>query len=415
MDTGQRERNAGLGYGVGLGEVESGELRVESGKLNVENDEYMNMTRRMITMRNRLCGILCCGVLLASCTDEEEIPASPAGEGAQRTFVLKYTLPDTEESLSTRTASYLLPVPSANENENRVEKLRLLFFEQDDFGNGRFAGMLDATLKGGSIEKSDSVQVTMGGASGIQDDRDYNVLIIANAHKYFTDGELKTFCQDKTENRVRLLQAQLPEIAPRVYEVPDDLLMMSGTALKQAGKDMTVNLVRAAVRIDVKIADDKKDEYVLLGATLRNASSRIPLFCSPSDITFVPLGLKQVVTSKDNTVIRGGLYLPETFRTGLDDLGVKSKQSACVLVSCRKNTYTGTRTWYRVDIRLEEDGSQYLRRNNAYMVVIDNINSPGVESPDEAYMNDATLLKTITIPVDWETPAGIRPPEVDIN
>lgn len=30
MDTGQRERNAGLGYGVGLGEVESGEWRVEN-------------------------------------------------------------------------------------------------------------------------------------------------------------------------------------------------------------------------------------------------------------------------------------------------------------------------------------------------------------------------------------------------
>lgn len=384
---------------------------------------------RMIRIRNRFCGIVWCCALLASCSgDGDNLPASSA-EDTGRTFILKYTLPDTEEAAdpaseaagtatvtpASRAASYLLPVPSVDANENRVEKLKLLFFEQDDFGNGRFVGMLDGTLKDASIEKSDSVRVTMGGSTGIADDRDYNVLIIANAHKYFTDADLKTFCQNKTENRVKLLQATLPEISPRVYEIPGNLLMMSGTVVKEPGKDITVNLVRAAVRIDVKIADDKTDEYVLLGATLRNASSRIPLFCSPSDITFVPLGLKQVVASKDDTVIRGGLYLPETFRTGLDNLGIKSKQSACVLVSCRKKTYTGTRTWYRVDISLEDDGTQYLRRNNAYMVIINNINSPGVETPDEAYMNDATLLKTITIPVDWETPAGVRPPEVDVN
>lgn len=400
--------------------MENGELRV--GKLKVENDEYMNMTRRMTIMRNRFCGILWCCALLASCSgDGDNLPAS-AGEETGQTFLLKYTLPDTREAADpTHTApraassSHLSPIPSVSENENRVEKLKLLFFEQDDFGNGRFVGMLDAALKGASIEKSDSVQVTMGGGTGIPDDREYNVLIIANAHKYLTDAELTTFCQNKTENRVKLLQAQLKEISPRVYEIPGNLLMMSGTAVKQPGKDITVDLVRAVVRIDVKIADDKTGEYDLLGATLRNASSRIPLFCAPSDITFVPLGLKQVVASTDKVVIRGGLYLPETFRTGLDNLGVKSKQSACVLVSCRKKTYTGTRTWYRVDICLEDDGTQYLRRNNAYMVVINNINSPGVETPDEAYMNDATLLKTITIPVDWETPAGINPPEVDVN
>ena len=385
---------------------------------NVFNDRIM--MEQTITIRNLCFGILCCSATLFACTGDNEGTCPASAETSQHAFVLKYTLPDTEQaepaSRTTRAAaSYLLPVPSANENENRVEKLKLLFFEQDDHGNGRFVGMLDATLEESSIEKSNSVIVNLGGTTGITDDRPYNVLVMANAHKYFTDTQLNDFCRNKTENRVKLLQAPLPEVAPRVYEIPGDLLMMTGTAVKEPGKDITVSLLRAAVRIDVQIADAKTGELELLEATLRNASSRIPLFSSPADQTFVPLGLKTTVPAKGGTLILGGLYLPETYRTGLDNLGTRSKQCACVLVSCRKKTYTGTRTWYRVNINLEQDGVQYLRRNNAYRVVISNINSPGVETPDEAYMNDATLISTVTIPTDWETPSGVTPPEVEVN
>lgn len=368
---------------------------------------------RTTIIRALYAGMLCSLVPFSSCSDDGGLPPSGHPEDGQ-TFVLEYTLPDTqaEANAVTYAASY---VPSANEFENRVDKLHLLFFVQDDHGNGTFAGMLEGTLEGGSIEKTGSVTVSLSG--GISNSTDYNVLVLANAHKYFSnDSELTTFCQSRTENTVRLLlQAQLPAVDSRHYQIPDNLLLMSGTAVKQAGKDMKVDLLRAAVRIDVKIADGKTDEYELLGATIRNASPRIPLFSSPSDLEFVPLGLNRVVSATDGTLIKGGMYLPETLRTGLDDLALRDKQSACVLVSCKKKSYSGNRTWYRVDLCLGDDGVQYLRRNNAYMVIISNIKGLGVTSPDDAYADDGNLLNSVTIPVEWETPSGVRPPEVDIN
>lgn len=36
---------------------------------------------------------------------------------------------------------------------------------------------------------------------------------------------------------------------------------MSGIAFKEAGKDMSVQLLRAAVRIDVRVAEDKRGRF----------------------------------------------------------------------------------------------------------------------------------------------------------
>lgn len=369
---------------------------------------------RNIKVRNLFCGIICCCTGLLSCSDEGGRVSSPSGQELQPSFVVKYTLPDSGDTDGRGELTRLLPVPSSNANENRVDELSLLFFEQDDYGNGEFVDALTATLKGGSIEKTDSIEVTMGNGTAISADRDYNVLVIANAHKYFAENELKTFCTGKTENRVKYLQAKLPEVVSGYYEIPDDLLLMTGTTTKEAGKDMTVDLLRAFVRIDVKIADDKTDEYILEEATIRNACSHIPLFTMPTDNSFTPLGFSKTVLAHDN-MIRGGLYLPETFRSGLNDPAVKNSQSACVLVSCRQKDYTGSLTWYRVDIRLEADGTQYLRRNNAYTVVISAINSSGTDRPDDAYTDGDIKLVTVSIPTDWDVPDGVTPPEVDVH
>lgn len=375
--------------------------------------------------RMLLCRVLCgCALFgcagLCSCSDDGQ-PHSPAA--GMDTFVLNYTIPDTEQQEGTTRAaasSSPAPVPAVDANESRVSSLKLLFFERDGFGNGKYVGMADGTLSGGSIErKNGSAAVTLGNSSAIDANRDYNVLVIANAEKYISDDKLTASCAGKTENRVKLqLQAQMPVAAGTSdsYVIPTEGLPMSGCGRKESGKDMSVELLRAAVRIDVKVADGKRDELVLTAATLRNVSPAIPLFNLPADVHFVPLAFKDNVTAvPGDTVIRGGLYLTEVFRTGLDDPARRLRQSACLLVSCHKKTYTGSRTWYRVDINLEVDGSQYLKRNNAYTVVIGNVKSLGAATPEEAYMSDATLLKSVTIPTEWKTPEGVSAPEIEVN
>ena len=64
---------------------------------------------------------------------------------------------------------------------------------------------------------------------------------------------------------------------------------MSGIAFKEAGKDMSVQLLRAAVRIDVRVVEDKKGTVLLKSAVLRNVSPDIPMFNDPQDAAFTPL------------------------------------------------------------------------------------------------------------------------------
>lgn len=377
--------------------------------------------KRMTRIEHKLCCALCCCAGLFSCADNGHPRVSTPGEPG-KSFVLNYTIPDTEKQESlTRALFYSAPVPAVNADESKVTSLKVLFFDRDDYGNGIYIGMADGTLPGGSLEqKTGSAAIALNPSSSVSDTQDYNVLVIANASGYIADSDLETFCKGKTENRVRLeLQARMPELtdagARGYFAIPGDGLLMSGAAVKEAGKDISVDLLRAAVRIDVEVADSKKDEIVLTEATLRNVSPRIPLFSAPTDVAFVPLAFRDRISATNETVIRGGLYLTEVFRTGLNDLFLRNNQSACLLVNCHKKSYKGSRTWYRVEINLDDDGSQYLKRNNAYTVVISNIKSLGAETADEAYMSDATLLKSVTIPTDWKTPEGVTPPEVDIH
>lgn len=359
--------------------------------------------KRMTIIRVLSAGMFCCLAALSSSCSEDGGFTPSGNRDTGQTFVLEYILPNTGQK--TRSTTYDAYVPSANDNENRVDELHLLFFDQNDHGNGNFINMIKSSLSGGSIGKIGSVQVDITGM-GVSNDKDYNVLVLANAHKYFTDeSELTKFCIGKTENMVRLLlQAQMPTIPPSQYEIPGDLFLMSGSAVKSAGKDMQVDLLRAAVRVDVKVADDKTNEYELLEAIIRNACPRIPLFGLPADLTFTPLQLnKNVSADGEKKTIRGGLYLPETLRTGLDNLTLRKKQCACVLVRCKKKTETDdTRCWYRVDLALGDDGVQYLRRNNAYIVVVKNIKGPGYPTPDDAYESTEKLLEVASVVLeDW--------------
>ncbi|MCD8184188.1 MAG: hypothetical protein LUE99_15140 [Bacteroides sp.] len=59
--------------------------------------------------------------------------------------------------------------------------------------------------------------------------------------------------------------------------------------------------------------------------------------------------------------------------------------------------------------------NQFLKRNNAYTVVITVVYSAGAGSAEEAYYDKATLIGTVTIPTGWTTTGAASPPEIDIQ
>lgn len=353
-------------------------------------------------------------LLLGGCAREDSWQGGIKGD--TESFTLTYTIPDTDVA-GTRAVTYAGNVPIARASESKISDVLLLFFEADDFGNGVYAGSLTGTVEGDNLANSGSISVTIPTGGAISADSDYNVLVVANAGVYFPTFDFDAYCAGKTENIVKIrLQGDMPRTvdSDQKYDITDTCLLMSGTARKQAGKDMSVVLLRAAVRVDVRVADAVKDNLILTSATVSNVSAAIPLFSSPRDVTFTPLKYGGMVTAVANSIV-GGLYVSEVLRT-VNTPTLRASQATCVLVNCKEKDYAGTKTWYRVNLSVSDDYVQYLRRNNAYTLEIQAILTPGEETPDDAENNEANLqIKAVLIPSAWDVPEGVVPPQVDVN
>ena len=278
---------------------------------------------------------------------------------------LNYTIPDTEIP-DTRASDTGGKISVARPEESVIKDVKLLFFIYDEHGNGLYAGSLDGTVDGNHLAKTGKISVTIPGSGSIDNHTDYDVLVLANASVYFSGMNWDTYCAGQTENAVRVrLRGEMPLHSPtdRTYKVTDGCLPMSGIAFKEAGKDMSVQLLRAAVRIDVRVAEDKKGTVLLKSAVL-----------------------------------------------------LKQTQAVCLLLECEKSS-SSCSGWYRVNINIDTDDVQYLRRNNVYTVIIKDILSQGADTPDDAYgAGSFGGIQTVTVPTDWKVPDGIvTPPDVEVN
>lgn len=369
-------------------------------------------------------------VLATSCIGESIGPVSgfpPAGS-----FSLSYTIPDSRAAENpsirngtaisdTRAVDYVTAVG----NESRVADIQLLFFANDDHGNGTYITTLTATPVQPTTGTSEKTDVTYTAASGIDEATDYRVLAVANLGKYLTTDEttaLLASCAGKTENRVKM--DLLPAITAAktgggILNGGDALyLLMSGETVKAAGKDMQVELLRASVRIDVTVAEDKAAVITLDKALLMNVASEVPLFRDPRE-TYVPGRVSTKEADVTDNRSAGQLHCTESYLDISDNDSRKEIFGATCLILSAKSTaidYKGAtdKTWYRINPAIGDDRIQYLKRNNAYTVIIKDITAAGYPTPEEAYYSDAMLITGVTIPSDWNASMEL-PPQVDVN
>lgn len=365
----------------------------------------------MITATTCLCACL------ASCIHSDG-ECTGSGDRLPRTFLLSYEIPDAEtsEAPATRAAG---TTPSTG-TENAIDHVRVLFFERDEYGNGTYIGSLSGQHPDRSLENVGELEITL--ADPIKADADYNVLAIANADKYITPERLDAFCQNRTENlvKIELLPVLEAGAADGLFTVPDGRLPMSATGVKAAEKGLKVTLLRAAVRIDVKTGVPDGEEKILIEeAQVANIVPAVPLFCDPRPLEAAYLwGAKKTLTAADGNEVKGGLYAMETYNMPTDR-GELITRRTCLLVKCHTESYTGSRCWYRIDINVAETETegqtmQYLKRNNVYVVRIDGIRSLGAGSAEEAYYSDATLIASVTLPGKWQD-SGLDTPDADVN
>lgn len=365
-------------------------------------------------------------LLFSSCTSELIETIWP-DSGEVELLTLTYTIPDatagtrtgigspTRAGASTSTRADV-PYVEATGTESVVDGVHLLFFNPDDHGNGTFVASVAATLTDASLKQN---TLTVALPDGVQSDRDYSVLVVANLAKYITvPGDLTAYLAGfaaKTYGQAwEELQALLP-LTDGIYGFPDGRLPMSGTTIKHAGNSaMSVDLLRAAVRIDVKVGDGLTG-VTLNNVQLRNVAPVAPFFRTQEQVS-VPRAASASLTVTDNH-ITGGLYAVET-SLDVTDSRVMLNDATCLLLNIKSSTiHTGAdedKTWYRVNLNVNADNMQFLKRNNAYRVVVTGLSSPGSTTPEGAYNDKAMLISAVTIPTDWIS-SGVIPPDITIQ
>lgn len=362
----------------------------------------------------QLIGIsIIASLIFSACTGGDMIEVvQPGGDEDNNVLTLTYTIPDA----TTGTRADLSYV-EATGTESTVDGLHLLFFNPDNHGNGSYVAAASATLKDASL-KQNTITVTL--PAEVKTENEYSTLIVANLAKYIPvaadlTAYLATF-KDKTYGQSwEELQALLPVDADGIYSFPAGRLPMSGTTVKRAGSNaMSVDLLRAAVRIDVKVGDGLTG-VTLSNVQLRNVASVVPFFRTQEEIS-LPRAASANLTVTGNKVV-GGLYAVET-SLDVTDSRVMLNDATCILLNIKSDAIHKNadvaKTWYRVNLNVNADNMQFLKRNNAYRVVVTGVFTPGSSTPDEAYNNKAMLISTVTIPTDWIS-SGVTPPDVTIQ
>lgn len=373
-------------------------------------------------------------LLLASCAGEEP-EAVQAGEGA-RTLTLTYAIPD--PVVGTRAENDYV---ESYEHENYVNDLTLLFFRPDPHGNGTFVDYVYKELAGdaGAINslKINTLEIPLAGTA-IQEDQTYDILAVANLHilfgaKFGYDENLfkqyvtsfPTYGQAWEELEAYLFVQPYPD--GHSYYYMNGTISMSGTTVKPAGANqMHIDLLRSLARIDVKVDDpnagssDSSMKITLKQAQLRNVAPIAPYFRTQEVITLPRISSEYVSPDPaGSNLIRSQLYAVET-SLDVSDSRVLLYDATCLLINVsRPYIHTGAdaaKTWYRLDLNVA-DNRQFLKRNNAYTVLITSVRGPGYSSADEAYFRGQSLQITgVTIPGEWK--AGEQtggPPDINIQ
>lgn len=366
----------------------------------------------------QLIGISIIATLIFSACTKGEDEGTQAGGEDTNVLTLTYTIPDATAGTRADAGTPAdVTYVEATGNESVVDGLHLLFFNPDDHGNGTFVASASATLKDASLKQN---TITVALPAEVKTENEYSVLVVANLAKYIPvaadlTAYLATFA-DKTYGRAwEELQALLPVDADGIYSFPDGRLPMSGTTVKRAGNNaMSVDLLRAAVRIDVKVGDGLTN-VTLSNVQLRNVASVVPFFRTQEEIS-LPRAASANLAVTDNKVV-GGLYAVET-SLDVSDSRVMLNDATCLLLNIKsaavhKDADAG-KTWYRVNLNVNADNMQFLKRNNAYRVVVTGVFTPGSTTPEGAYNNKAMLISAVTVPTDWIS-SGVTPPNITIQ
>ena len=315
---------------------------------------------------------------LAACSDDSAQVMPAEGDG---TLTISYTIPGSK--VQSRAGEV-----TSSEAESKVARMDLIYFASDVHSNGAFVAHQAVTGTAYDLRKN---TFTVAPPAEVQEASAYQVLIIANLDKYMNSNTIADYCSKTftSHNQAwnELCAASLTNSGGE-YTYPSELLM-SGTAVKPAGKnELSFELLRAAVRIEVKTANNN---ITLQSAELHNLPSTVPFFRTGEVGSESTLHVAE--TPSSNMV---QLYTFENILDVTDPLA-RINRATCLLLQVEKTSSGyGTNKWYRVDLNIVND-MQQLKRNHVYTVTLADVTAAGAASKEEAYNSASFLPGTITI------------------
>lgn len=322
---------------------------------------------------------------LGACSDDNAQVTPTEGE---RTLTISYTIPGSEGQ--PRNGAQTRGETASGDDESAIGRLDLIFFNSDAHGDGSYAAHQTVTtaynLKKNTFTVTPPAQVNEADA--------YQVLIIANLNAYVGSGELAGYCEGfETYNQAwnELRSAPLANTGGGGYAYPATKLLMSGTAVKPAGKsELNFELIRAAVRIDVKVKDGSG--ITLQNAELHNLPTTVPFFKTGEVEAESDLYVKAASTAGN----AARLYTFENILDVTDPLA-RINRAVCLLLQANKTSSGyGNRNWYRVDLNIVNN-IQQLKRNHVYTVTLTEVAAAGAATREEAYNSVSFLPATVTV------------------
>ncbi|MCL2561411.1 MAG: hypothetical protein FWE10_03700 [Rikenellaceae bacterium] len=316
---------------------------------------------------------------------------------------------DTGNSGATRSAAMTRAMVNAEDGEDLISSLYLMFFEPNDFRQGELIDWVEVALTEDFINMNVQTRIADIDLSGtiIDPDAAYHILAVANINdvRYVGDGMTIDMWMNQwdglTEDQV-MFEAR-GWVAAGTPIDPNGLLM-SGRIVKSAGQtQLNLTLSRTQARLDV--VNNTRETYDLVSATAWNGYPSASVW--PGGILDYSSSASRIrryygVNNSENETsvsgidglgyllgnIRGGLYVfenqvisPERF----------DNQSTCLIIGLRKRGETET-TYYRANI-VHDGNSQVLRRNHAYRLTINSVSGPGAPNEELAYIGQGNTIE----------------------
>lgn len=326
-------------------------------------------------MKQTLAAFLsACLALTAACTKVETGFDIPKGKS---NISLELTLP-AQTAVATRSID--------DSRENEVMRLDVFTF---DAGGNLLANVGHQTIRSFN-------QPT--GANGLSNKLEVSIVLDRSA------AATQQFCvvangRDEMFTGITT-KTQLEAIEFGTSAMPRNLFVMTGSSLPVTVAALTslpVTLTRSAARVDVKLAAAVTD-FAIRSARIMQARTGAYAFqkLSGGYVTWPSTALLTdystvAIASSEERGFASKLYAFENYNPNPTDL-----DKTTVVILGGEYANSGTVTYYRIDIKDENDDLQIIR-NNRYEITVNSVEGPGSVTEEDAVIGTANIRYSVDV------------------